>query len=149
MSFFEKARQTATHGLSQLTGADAEAGTGVSAESVSASVRELAGHARRGVVTVIERIDPDTLADLIIKATAIQEKANAALARKKAAYRIGDLSITATIPPQIGFSITRIGDVEEAIDDAALLESSQLEERIPTADEAVISLDGETAPAEG
>lgn len=149
MSFFEKARQTATQGLSQLTGSEGDGTNRVTAESVTASVRELAGHAKRGVVTVIEKIDPDTLADLIIKATAIQEKANAALARKKAAYRIGDLSITATIPPQIGFSIVRIGDVEEAIDEAVLLESSQLEERIPTADEAVISLEGETVPADG
>lgn len=149
MSFFEKARQTATQGLTQLTGAEAGSENRVTAQSVGASVRDFAGQARRGVVTVIERIDPDTLADLIIKATAIQEKANAALARKRAAYRIGDLSITATIPPQIGFSITRIGDVDEAIDEAALLESSQLEERIPTADEPVISLDGETVPAEG
>ncbi len=149
MSFFERARQTATHGLTQLTGAEAGGESRATAESVSASVRELAGQARRGVVTVIEKIDPDTLADLVIKATAIQEKANAALARKQAAYRIGDLSITATIPPQIGFSITRIGDIEEAIDEAALLESRQLEERIPAADEAVISLDGGTVPAEG
>jgi hypothetical protein len=43
----------------------------------------------------------------------------------------------------------RIGDVEEAIDEAALLESSQLEERIPTAEEAIISLDGETVPTDG
>lgn len=148
MSFFEKARQTASQGLSQLTGAESEGESRVTAESVTASMRELAGHAKRGVVTVIEKIDPDTLADLIIKATAIQEKANAALARKKAAYRIGDLSITATIPPQIGFSIARIGDIEEAIDETALLESSQLEDRIPTADEAVLSLDGETVPTE-
>ena len=41
--------------------------------------------ARRGVTTVIERIDPGTLAELIIKATALQEMTNALAAREAVA----------------------------------------------------------------
>jgi hypothetical protein len=150
MSFLEKARQTAAESLNQLTGAEGKSEVREAAGQVGASVRELAGQARRGVVTVIERIDPDILADLIIKATALQEKANRALSRKGSTYRIGELNITATIPPQIGFSISRIGDVEEVVAPGdLLLASSELESAVATADEAVLSLEGDTVPAEG
>lgn len=150
MSFFDKARQSAAEGLHQLTGAEAKSDVREAAGQVGASMRDLAGQARRGVVTVIEKIDPDTLADLIIKATAIQEKANRALSRKGSTYRIGDLSITATIPPQIGFSITRIGDAEEVVAPGELLlDSSELESAVASADQAVLSLEGDTVPAEG
>ena len=46
------------------------------------------GMARRGVTTVIEKIDPGTLAELIIKATALQEMTNKALRQKGSPYRI-------------------------------------------------------------
>lgn len=141
MSFLDKARQTATQGFKDLASPENKA-------EVSAAARELAGQAKRGVVTVIEKIDPDTLADLIVKATAIQEKANAALTRKGSAYRIGDLTITATIPPQIGFAITRIGDLDEVPPEATLVDSSELEARDMTPDVEVVSLEGQTLPLE-
>lgn len=143
MSFFEKARQSATQGLAQLTSADGTSEVRGAAAQVGTSMREMAGSARRGIVTVIERIDPDTLADLIIKATAIQEVTNAALARKGAAYRIGDISITATIPPQIGFAISRVGDVAAPVDSQLLRDSTELH---ADGDAAVLSLDGEVVP---
>ena len=139
MSFLDKARQAATEGFTQLTSAESKA-------EMSAAARELAGQAKRGVVTVIEKIDPDTLADLIVKATAIQEKANAALTRKGSAYRIGDLTITATIPPQIGFAINRIGDTDEPPPEATLIDSSELEARDVAPDVEVVSLEGDTVP---
>jgi len=146
MSFLDKARQTAQQSLNQLTSGESKADMREAAGAMSSQLREAAGQARKGLVTVIEKVDPDTLADLIIKATAIQEKANGALHRKGSAYRIGDISITATIPPQIGFSITRLGDLDdEAGSSRALLDSSQLEATLADADEAVLTLEGETA----
>jgi hypothetical protein len=67
-----------------------------------------AGAARRGVATVIERIEPGTLADVIIRATAIQEKTNEALRRKGSLYRIAEIQISASIPPGINFAIGRL-----------------------------------------
>ncbi len=80
----------------------------------------------------IERIDPGLLADVVIKATALQERANAALRAKESAYRIDEITVTATIPPQIGFTISRVGDPVEsgaaatAVDSATLIESGAL-----------------------
>ncbi len=43
---------------------------------------DAAGQAKRGLITAIEKIDPGLLADIIIKATALQERANHALRDK-------------------------------------------------------------------
>ena len=67
----------------------------------------MAGKARRGVTTIIEKIDPALLADVVIKATALQEKANTALRAKKSPYRISEVVISAAIPPQVSFAIAR------------------------------------------
>ena len=61
----------------------------------------------------VERINPGLLADLIIHATAAQEKTNKALKDKGSQYRISEMYLTASIPPQVGFYIARIGDAEE------------------------------------
>jgi hypothetical protein len=149
MSFLEKARQQAAQSLNQLTSAESKSDMREAAGAMGSQLRDAAGQARKGIVTVIEKIDPDTLADLIIKATAIQEKANRALHRKGSAYRIGDVTITATIPPQIGFAITRIGDPDDEDGSSmVLLDSSQIEATTPMPDEAVLSLEGETAPTD-
>ena len=68
--------------------------------------------AGRGARTMVERIDPGILADVIIKATALQEKANASLRRKGSIYRIGEIQVTASLPPGISFSIERIGEAD-------------------------------------
>ena len=78
-----------------------------------------------------------------IKSTALQEKTNAALRMKGSPYRIAEVTITATLPPQIGFSITRVGDVEETltgreIDSSHLVEEVLAEEA--TAGDGSISL---------
>ena len=72
---------------------------------------------KRGVNTVIERIDPGTLAELIVKATALQEMTNGALRAKGSPYRISEISIAATIPPGVNFAISRIDDVVEALEE--------------------------------
>jgi hypothetical protein len=101
---------------------------------------EAVGKARRGVNTMVERIDPGTLADLIIKSTALQEMTNRALKKKGSPYRIQEIVITASIPPGVGFSIGRVHDDEahgqEMVSSVDLVEESNL------GDEAIVSLDG-------
>jgi hypothetical protein len=95
--------------------------------------------ARRGMNTMVERIDPGTLADLIIKSTALQEKTNRALKKKASPYRIQEIVITASIPPGVSFSIGRVHDEghgEESVSSVDLVEEANL------ADEAIVSLDG-------
>jgi hypothetical protein len=89
--------------------------------------------------TMVERIDPGTLADLIIKSTALQEKTNRALKKKASPYRIQEIVITASIPPGVSFSIGRVHDEghgEESVSSVDLVEEANL------ADEAIVSLDG-------
>ena len=154
MSFLDKARQAAeqaraaaSQGIHDMSTPEAKAQMRDAAASTSSGLREAAGAAGRGLVTVVEKIDPGILADIIIKATALQEKANRSLRAKASAYRIGEVTITATIPPQIGFSIVRIGDPEK--DESNQIQSSgDLVESVSTADEEVVSLSGEVEPME-
>ncbi len=68
--------------------------------------------AKSGVASVLDRIDPGLLADVVIKATSLQEKANRRLREKHSPYRINEITITAGIPPDVAFTIGRI-EVEE------------------------------------
>ncbi len=151
MSFFEKARQAAeqarsaaSQGIHDASTPEVKAQMREAAASTGSGLRDAAGAAGRGLVTAVEKIDPGILADIIIKATALQEKANRSLRTKASAYRIGELTITATIPPQIGFSIVRIGDPEDEGNE--IQSSGDLVEGVATADEEVISLSGEVEP---
>src|SRR3990172_7719441 len=112
MSFLERAKQAAER-------------AGPGAPGAAEKAREAAGKARHTLVTAIERIDAGLLADVVIKATALQEKANAALRTKRSPYRIGEGVISAAIPPQVSFAIVRIDDVEEEIT-GDIRESSEL-----------------------
>jgi hypothetical protein len=147
-SFFDKARQAAEEASRELSErAKAEApGAKVRAREVAgqaqSGAKEMAGQARRQFVTAIERIDPAILADVVIKATALQEKANASLRGKSSAYRIAEIVVTATIPPQISFGIQRIHDLElegpeEVIDSATLMATGAVDD----APDVVIDLD--------
>lgn len=109
----------------------------------SQSAREAVGMARRGVNTVIERIDPGTLAELIVKATALQEMTNKSLRSKGSPYRISEISIAATIPPGVTFAIGRLDDEPEAMGDTVIA-SSELIAADEGDGELVISLDGST-----
>lgn len=110
-------------------------------EKLSKQAREAVGLARRGVSTVVERIDPGTLAEVIIKATALQEMTNSALRRKRSPYRIAEVVISASIPPGISFSIARGDDVDEELPSGDV-SSEQLVEALDESGEAVVSLDG-------
>jgi hypothetical protein len=153
VSFLDKARQAAeqaraaaSHGIHDVTTPEVKAQMREAAATTGSGLREAAGAAGRGLVTAVEKIDPGILAD-IIKATALQEKTNRSLRVKASAYRIGEVTISATIPPQIGFSIVRIGDPEE--DATSQIQSSgDLVEGVATVDEEVVSLSGEVEPIE-
>jgi hypothetical protein len=75
-------------------------------------MRGVASKAKGGLASVLDKIDPGMLAEVIVRATALQEGANRHLRDRGSAYRVGEITITATIPPQIGFSIQRIGDLD-------------------------------------
>jgi len=68
--------------------------------------------AKSGVAGMLDRIDPGLLADIVIKATSLQEKANRRLREKHSPYRINEITITAGLPPDVAFTIGRI-EVEE------------------------------------
>lgn len=105
-----------------------------------AEMKKAAKRGKESLATLVEKIDPGVLADLIVKATAAQEKANIALRDKGSPYRIAEINITATIPPQIGFAVARMGDMDE-LDDPSSLEL--LEEGVVDAETPTVSLDGD------
>ena len=143
----EQAQQAAEAARARATDAAAavshSAGDPATQERLGKQAREAMGMARRGISTVVERIDPGTLAELIIKATALQEMTNDALRKKGSPYRISEISIAASIPPGITFTIGRIDDVAESITGEGV-SSAELVEQLPEAGEAVIALDGTT-----
>jgi hypothetical protein len=103
VTFWDKARQAAA-----AAAVTAKETAGVA----GAGVKGAAGIAKTSASAAVDRINPNTLADLVIKATIIQERTNAALREKGSAYRIAEIAITAAFPPEISFSIARIGDVD-------------------------------------
>ena len=110
-------------------------------ERLGRGAKDAMGQARKGMATVVEKIDPSTLAELIIKATALQEKTNASLRDKQSPYRISEISISASIPPGVSFAISRIDEGE--ILSGTAVTSAELIDTIPVG-EAVIALDGTT-----
>ncbi len=143
----EQARQAASQGISSLNTPEAKAEMRTAATQAGSQMLDAAGQAKRGLITAIEKIDPGLLADIIIKATALQERANHSLRDKASAYRVSEITITATMPPQIGFAISRLGDMDEE-PDVELISSGELESVMATADTEVVSLDGEVQAAE-
>ena len=137
MGIFEKARQAAEQAADEAR----RRAEGAAAQLTDPATQEKAkqaldmagkqtqvglGHAKRGISTAIDRIDPNVLADVIIKATSLQEKANAALRDRGSPYRVAEIGIAASIPPQVTFSIGRIDDPEQAPPAEDLVESTEL-----------------------
>lgn len=167
MSFLDRARQAAGQAAEQAKLA-AESARHAATEGTDKAqamlhdpataerARQAMSRAKRGVATAIDRIDPAILADVIIKATALQEKANHALKAKGSPYRISEVSIGAAIPPSITFAIARTDDPDADIVPAGSVSSVHLAAQ--TADAAagtVRALDGsavddiETGPEPG
>jgi hypothetical protein len=151
VSFIKKAQEAAAQAADvararaqeAAAAANRTASDPATAESLARGARDAVGMARRGVTTVIEKIDPGTLADLIIKATALQEQTNQSLRRKGSPYRIAEVSISASIPPAVSFAIGRLGDEPEEVL-GEVVDSSELVERSADAGELVLALDGTT-----
>jgi len=139
MSFMKRAQEAAAEIAAR---ANQTANDPATQEQISRSAREALGVARRGMTTVVEKIDPTTLAELIVRATALQEMTNRALRERASPYRIAEISISASIPPSVSFSIGRIGDdVEEVV--GRLHSSAELVQQADAA-ELVLALDGTT-----
>ena len=117
MSFIKRAQEAAAQAAeaarSTASAANQKANDPATQEAMARSAREAMGMARRGVTTVIEKIDPGTLAELIVRATALQELTNKSLRMKGSPYRIAEISISASIPPAVSFSIGRLDDQPE------------------------------------
>lgn len=108
MGLMDKARQTAEQARAGMLGER-------SVEDVDPDAPPPpppSARAGAAINAFIERINPGLLADLIIHATAAQEKTNKALREKGSHYRISEMYLTASIPPQVGFYIARMGDPE-------------------------------------
>ena len=158
MSFIKRAQEAAAQ-AAEAAGLKAQEATGQGAgtagetanhdmigkglSGAGASAREAIGLAKRGMNTVIEKIDPGTLAELVIKATALQEMTNKSLRSKGSPYRISEISISASIPPAVSFAIQRFGDEPEDVG-AAVVSSSELVDQIVESGDLVLSLDGTT-----
>lgn len=138
MSMFRKAIEEAEKAAAQV-------GQKIQDPATQEQARRFAGRARRGLTTIVEKIDPGLLADVVIKATALQEKANASLRAKRSPYRISEVVISAAIPPQVSFTIARIDDVEEEIT-GEVRESIELVAPVAGEQGAVLALDG-SAPS--
>lgn len=157
MSFFDKAReaaeratqqakeatQSATQGTKQVAGAVTQKMTDPATKAQAGlQARRAGAAAKRSLTTLVEKIDPRLLADLIIKSTALQERTNLALKEKGSAYRIGQVEIVAAIPPQVSFAITRVDDVEEKVSGEAVSSVDLVEEVADELPAPVLTLDG-------
>jgi hypothetical protein len=140
MSFIKRAQEAAAQAAAM---ANRTASDPATAEAVSRSAREAVGMARRGAATVIEKIDPSTLAELIVRATALQELTNKSLREKGSPYRIAEISISASIPPAVSFAIGRLGDEPEEVVVGEVVSSAELVEQ-ETEGDLVLALDGTT-----
>jgi hypothetical protein len=96
--------------------------------------------AKRGFTTALERIDPKILADVVVKATSLQEKANASLQARGSVYRIGEIAIGASFPPSIQFSIERVDDPLNQFHDSSTLLAKDVTVTDPAA--TIVGLDG-------
>ena len=109
MSFFEKARQAADKAAEQARVAAAQAGA--QAKVAGEKVRRSLTHER--------------LAELIVKATALQERTNDELRSKQSPYRVTEINVTASFPPNIGFVIARVTEPEPEVT-GPVIESTKL-----------------------
>jgi hypothetical protein len=145
MSFIKRAQEAAAAAAGQAQQAAGLATKSASdpatQEKLGQQARAAMGAARRGVSTVVERIDPGVLADLIIKSTALQEMTNNSLREKQSPYRISEVSITASIPPGVTFAISRMDDKDEVVT-GTTVSSADLAVGLAEGGEAVIALDG-------
>lgn len=153
MSFLDRAKQAAQQAadqakakaeqarLSVQEGAD-KASAVMSDPATAEKARQALTRAKKGISTAIDRIDPGVLADVIIKATALQERANAALRAKGSPYRISEVGIGAAIPPSVTFAISRVDDPDVDVVPEGAVASTELLADVASTGETVQALDG-------
>jgi hypothetical protein len=158
MTFMERARSVAGQAAVAAAKVSVEVGketakvAGAAGEKAAATIRDPATKvraqsalrkAKRGLTTALERIDPRILADVVVKATSLQEKANASLKERGSAYRIGEITIGASFPPSIQFSIERVDDPDlQLLDSTALLARAAKGPEAETVTATIVGLDG-------
>jgi hypothetical protein len=156
MSFLERARQVAEQAAkvgadvgreAAKVGADVgqKAATTIRDPATKARAESALRKAKRGFTTALERIDPKILADVVIKATSLQERANESLRERGSLYRISEIGIGASIPPSVNFTIGRVTDAEShgLVDSNTLLAADAA-----TTAETIVSLDGTAVAAD-
>ena len=88
----------------------------VVAKSAAKGAATGAGKAAEGAgklaKSALDKLNPSTLAAIVVKATSIQEQANRALRKQGSLYRIGGIEIGAAFPPSISFQIVRAAELE-------------------------------------
>ena len=136
MSFLERAKQAAEQAKQAAEHAADRTAAKMNDPSTIEKTRSKLRGAKRGLVTALERIDPAVLADVVIKATILQERANASLQQKGSPYRIAEIGIGAAIPPSVTFTIARVG---EPVGERELWRE---EEAAATAGGTITALDG-------
>ena len=153
MSFLERAKAVAGQAAKvsvDVAGQAAKVGAEVGGKA-AATIRDPATQARarsalkkakRGFTTLLERIDPRILADVVIKATSLQERANASLRERKSVYRIGQIQIGAAIPPSVQFSIERVDEPDSGFIDSSTLLANAKAAAGDSGAQAIVSLDG-------
>jgi len=115
------ARDPATHAKAKIVARGAAKGAAHGAGRAGAA-------AGRGVKSALDKLNPATLAAIVIKATSVQEQANRSLRKSKSLYRIGGIEIGAAFPPSISFQIVRAAELEleeEAEEDMAAEEATE------------------------
>ena len=156
MSFLERAKQAANQAASTAAKVGAEVGreaakvgsevgtrmeTTIRDPATKARARSALNKAKQGFSTALERIDPKILADVVVKATSLQERANASLKERGSVYRIGEIAIGASIPPSITFTIERVDDPNKpGLSDSQTLLAEV--EAAGGAPETIVTLDG-------
>ena len=155
MSFLERAKQVAEQAAkvgaevgreAAKVGAEVgqKAATTIRDPATKARAQSAVNKAKRGFTTALERIDPRILADVVIKATSLQERANASLKERGSVYRISEIGIGAAIPPSVTFTIARVDDPGSGLkDSSALLAADAVK-----VDETIVSLDGVAVQAD-
>lgn len=152
MSFMERARLAAQQAakIGGEVGREAakiggevghQAAVTIKDPATQARAKSALNKAKRGFTTALERIDPKILADVVIKATSLQERANASLKERGSVYRIGEIGIGASIPPSITFTIERVEDPNAPglVDSSTLLAEIEASGAAP---ETIVTLDG-------
>jgi hypothetical protein len=122
-----------------------QAATTIRDPATQARARSALKKAKRGFTTALERIDPKILADVVVKATSLQERANASLQARGSVYRIGEIGIGASIPPSITFTIERVDDPDKpGLNDSQTLLAQAAADAATAAEapETIVTLDG-------